>query len=661
MARWIWKFGEFEIYHNLLLHNRRTQYGWPSPPVWKVHSPDSCVRFSKEVPGRGGTIRVWAKGEFAVTVRRGRERTEYGGQREIDLGDGPLSLSITVSNRESFPCLFVDGDIPSDESWTADDLACEPAPADSYAWFDAPEKSPDVFPFAYEPVQYVKKEIVDGGALFDFGRETFARTRFRFSERGDHALRFGESREEAMSAEWCVIRRDVRDADSAAYDAQAFRYIFASDAGADVSAEYEYLPLPYRGAFRCDEDIVNRVWDAAAYTFHLNSREFFLDGIKRDRWVWSGDAYQSLFVNRYLFLDRDIERRTLIALAGKQPFEAHLNGIVDYTFYWMIGLWEYYETYGDGETLRQIFPQARRIMDFCRARVDADGFVRGKGRDWIFIDWAPMDRTGALCGEQVLFSRALESYGKICALLGEDSRGADAQAAALQKAVLDAFWDSEKGAFVDSYESGKRFVSRHSNILAYLFLPMDEARKAALYEHAILNEAVPQITTPYFKFYENLVHCEAGNDAGLEDSIREYFGGMLKLGATTLYEQFDPTQPGVERFAMYGHPFEKSLCHAWSCSPIYLLGRYRAGVRRTGVGYGTFEVAPKRGGLERFDCTVPLPAGEVRVRMEGERLWVLATAPGGTLLFGGKSYPLEVGKEVCVAAEERPYGVSKRT
>ena len=123
---------------------------------------------------------------------------------------------------------------------------------------------------------------------------------------------------------------------------------------------------------------------------------------------------------------------------------------------------------------------------------------------------------------------------------------------------------------------------------------------------------------------------------------------MLSLGATTLYEQFDPTQTGAEHYAMYGHPFEKSLCHAWSCSPIYLLGRYRAGVRRTGIAYETFEVAPRRGDLHKFDCTVPLPKGEVRVQMDQDSLAVYATAPGGTLIWDGKTYPLEQGKEIRI-------------
>lgn len=50
------------------------------------------------------------------------------------------------------------------------------------------------------------------------------------------------------------------------------------------------------------------------------------------------------------------------------------------------------------------------FMDFCRSRVSNDGFVREIPGDWIFIDWAPLDKTGAVCGEQILFAKALECY-----------------------------------------------------------------------------------------------------------------------------------------------------------------------------------------------------------------------------------------------------------
>ena len=61
--------------------------------------------------------------------------------------------------------------------------------------------------------------------------------------------------------------------------------------------------LTIRAAFSCEDERLNAIYDVSARTMELCTREFFLDGIKRDRWVWSGDAYQSYMVNIYLFFD----------------------------------------------------------------------------------------------------------------------------------------------------------------------------------------------------------------------------------------------------------------------------------------------------------------------------------------------------------------------
>ncbi len=490
MSKWIWKFGEFEVYHNLLLHNRRQQYGYPEPVVWKLYAPEPVVHFRKKVTTDGGVIRIKACGNFSVTIGGDMpwEQKKYGGQSEITLEPGTVTISIRVAGKNTFPCLFVDGAVESDASWEADDLSGNWATVGCYDCFQSPDKTPEFFPFSYEKIDYVKKEVLPEGVLFDFGKETFARTVFSGLTGEKVSVRFGESREEALDAKWCVIRfedapRKTFQADGQegyggalsqsqsgdgvlSYEPYAFRFIFVSDKGAEVSAEYEYLPLTYRGEFHCDEEIINRVWDVAAYTFHLNSREFLLDGIKRDRWVWSADAYQSLFVNRYLFFDRELEKRTLIALGGKSPFKMHINTIMDYTFFWIISLYDYYYTYGDEDFLNQIFPQLDEVMSFCLGRTDEDGFMRGKPGDWIFIDWSDMDKTGALCGEQILYARALESYSDICRITGKDDRGCRQRANLLREAIFRYFYDTEKKVFIDSYESGKRNVTRHSNILA---------------------------------------------------------------------------------------------------------------------------------------------------------------------------------------------------
>jgi len=648
MSQWIWNFGDFEIYHSLLLHDRRIGYGRPIPAMWKLYSPEPNVRFEKLVNTQGGTFRVLAKGRGEVIVYENAERyslknKKYGFGETIPLPAGEKRILIEVSNPVTFPCVYIDGVIESDASWTCDDVTGNFLPVGTWEVFDAPDKNPEVFPFATEPVSYETREAVEGGFLYDFGKELFCRLSFS-GLKGPAKLRLGESREEAMSPEYCVIQYDLTPEDGCATILPSgFRWLYLSDGDAEIHAEYEYLPMPRRGAFACGDPLVDWVWDTAAYTLHLNCREFFLDGIKRDRWVWSADAYQTQFVHHTLFLDPDIEKRTLIALGGKRPFVQHVNTIVDYTFFWIMGLWEYYKTYGDKTFLAQMLPQVEEVVGFIQRNRDEDGLYRGKAHDWVFIDWNDfIDKTGAVCGEEILMAKAFEDYASILETLGRDGSHWMQEAETLRSQIRQLFWDEALGAFIDSYESGRKNVSRHCNLWAYLYLPLTEAQKASIYRNVVCNDAVPPITTPYFKFYENMVHCEAGDpEHRLEDCIRNYYGPMKALGATTLFEEFDPTKQGVEHYAMYNRPFDKSLCHAWSSSPIYLLATYRLGVKNTGVAFDSFEVKPMRGGLPPFSGTVPLPHGEVRVEVGEECVRVTATVPGGTLIVGERRMALE--------------------
>ncbi len=657
MSQWIWNFGDFEIYHSLMLHSRRVGYGRPIPAMWKLYSPEANVRFRRTVRTDGGEFTVLAKGIGEVIVyedagRYSLKNKKYGFGEKISLAPGEYRIMIEVFNDRTFPAVFIEGDVESDGTWECDDVTGNWRPVGTWDVFRSADQDPAVFPFETEPVRWVTKEETDGGYLYDFGRELFCRLSFE-GLKGRASLRLGESREEALCPEYCVIRYELEPQNgNASVQASGFRWLYLTDGDAEIRAEYEYLPLERRGSFSCSDDLVNWVWDTAARTLHLNCREFFLDGIKRDRWVWSADAYQTQFVNHSLFLDPEIEKRTLIALGGKRPFVQHVNTIVDYTFFWFMGIREFYETYGDLEFVRQMLPQMEEVAGFVRRNRDEDGFYRGKENDWVFIDWNDsIDKTGAVCAEQILMAKACEDYGFLREKLGLDGSGFVHESSVLREKILEAFWDEELGAFIDSTESGRRNVSRHSNLWAYLYLPLSEEKKDSIYRRVVCNDSVPPITTPYFKFYENMVHCEAGDpEHRLEDCIRNYYGPMRDLGATALFEEFDPTKKGAEHYAMYNRPFDKSLCHAWSSSPIWLLARYRMGVRNTGVAFSAFEVKPCLGGLPDFSGTVPLPGGEVRVEYRDGSVKVLSTAKGGTLVFGNRRIPLEAGVPVTLEA-----------
>jgi len=439
---------------------------------------------------------------------------------------------------------------------------------------------------------------------------------------------------------------------------KAFRYVYI-DRGtdgsyADVLMDYEYAPhdAAHSGTFRCSDDELNRIWDVSAYTMDLTTREFFMDGIKRDRWTWSGDAIQSYLMNYYLRFDSDCVKRTIRQLRGKDPVTAHVNTIMDYTFYWFNSILDYYQYTADIDFVREMWPRMVTLMDYVLARTNADGMAEGQPDDWIFVDWVdfPMHKRGTLCFEQILFCKALETMATCARLVNAPSPYA-ALAATLRQRIRQTFWSDEQQAFLHAIEDGQlnTQVTKFPNMFAILYGLCDEQQRRDIMQRVMLNPQVDPITTPYMRFYELETLCIDGLHTRVLSEMRDYWGGMLREGATSFWEKYVPSESGTQHLAMYGRPYGKSLCHAWGASPVYLLGKYFLGVRPTKPGYEEFEVRPHLGDLEWLEGDVPTPHGLIHVRMDRQHITVRATEGRGTLIVGDKQYPIEPGKELVVS------------
>lgn len=644
---WIWKFGDFEIYHSMLLHSRRVEREVVYPPYWKVDAPTPKVMFYYDYEGDGGYIRIHASGDGYVKIGNAL----YSPESRIELGKGKFTICVCIIKNGGLPAIFVESDvIPSGEGWyVKENNHSEKVPVGFDKYYDSPDKSPETFHFEYENITPVKTEAVDGGMLYDFGKETFAKVTVSEAEPEiELGVYYGESLEEAIDTDHTYTFERISGKCDYSLVCRAFRYIFIKGGTPKlkVSALYEYLPYEKRGAFRCNNDLFNKIWDTCAYTFHLNCREGFLDGIKRDRWIWGGDAYQCNHINNYLFFDPAIEQRTNIALVGKDPVDHHINGIVDYSFLYIIGLYEHYFAHGDRVFLDRIYHKAVSLMKFCETRLNSDGFIEGDAADWTFIDWSNIDKVGAVAAEQMLCIKAYESLGKIAEVIGLDGSEWYSKSALMKQRIDSFFWDEEKGAYIDSYSSDRRNVTRHANIFAIMFDIADEGKVASIVENVIKNDNITKITTPYFEGYELDVLARLGDFKFIEDMLDSYWGGMIRLGATTIWEGYDPTQSGARHYQMYWQRYDKSLCHAWGSTPIYLFGRYYLGVYPTSPAYETFSVEPHLGGLSEIDGIVPICGGEVKVKLNKTSLSVTATKEGGTLIFNQKTYPLPAGEAV---------------
>ena len=80
----------------------------------------------------------------------------------------------------------------------------------------------------------------------------------------------------------------------------------------------------------------------------------------------------------------------------------------------MIGIYDHYMYTGDTAFIRQIYPRMKTLMEFSLGRSNKNGFVEGLPGDWVFIDWAPIEKTGEVSFEQLLLSRSLEVMSQMC-------------------------------------------------------------------------------------------------------------------------------------------------------------------------------------------------------------------------------------------------------
>lgn len=673
-ATWIWYPGDFEIALSNDMQNRRTERGTFFPPFWRMDSHYVLVEFHKEFNLTAPEeIEIFAEGRYNVKIN-GKMLSGY--PKKIKLDAGKQKINIKIHNQAHVPALFVKGkQVYTDNTWLAtfedkewiDETGkASDASGTTYVkagtWnFNTPAQKPSEFKLATTPWEAKNVEQKTNQQIIDFGKNTFGFIKLHgLKGKGNVQIYYGESREESLGTKICetfdIFDINYRTAkDSVLELSKAFRYVnIVSDAGVSfdkVSMLYEYLPAKDRGTFNSSDAELNKIWEVSKYTMELTTREFFIDGIKRDRWIWSGDAYQSYLMNYYLGFDSESVKRTTLALRGKEPSTSHINTIMDYTFYWFLGIYDYYLYSGDKEFIELVYPKMKSLMQFCLDRRNKDGLMEGLSGDWVFIDWADgLSKKGEVSFEQLLLCRSLETMA-LCADLIKDTDAKQQyqkEAAALKSKIFDFYWNDKKQSFAHSRIDGKQTenVTRYTNMFAIFFDYLNAQQKQGVKQNVLLNDNIQKIMTPYMRFYELEALCAMGEQDFVMKEMKDYWGGMLKLGATTFWEEYNPAKSGAEHYTMYGREFGKSLCHSWGASPIYLLGKYYLGVKPLTAGYKTYVVEPNLGGLQWMQGKVPTPKGDIDLYFSTSEIKIKAGHGTGTLRLKSKTKPVAKGLNI---------------
>lgn len=661
-ATWIWYPGDFEIWLGNIFNNRRTERGAMFPPFWKQDSHYVTVEFSRKVElEQEEMITIACEGQFNLMLDG---KLQFGQPRTFTIPQGKHKLNLKVWNQSTPPALFIEGKtIHTDATWLAtyeDKIWIDEngvahgsgiyVPAASWNF-----NSMETPPSSYHLITKEQRPVREKDGLYDFGKETFGYLKVK-GLKGRIHIYYGESAEEALDKEHCETLDILSEGGK--LDSKAFRYVYIEkepdSSFEEVLMDYEYAPFDTErsGSFRCSDEELNHIWDVAAYTMDLTTREFFMDGIKRDRWTWSGDAIQSYLMNYYLRFDTECVKRTIRQLRGKDPVTAHVNTIMDYTFYWFKSIYDYYLYTADIAFVREMWPRMVTLMDYVEGRLNEDGMAEGQADDWIFVDWVdfPMHKRGTLCFEQILLMKAMETMA-VCSKLLNIKTDYRVKSESLRNKIKQTFWSYEQKAYYHAIEDGKinKQITKFSNMFAILYGLAYEEERHEIMQSVMLNPVIDPITTPYMRFYELETLCIDGLQEQVLQEMKAYWGGMLREGATSFWEKYNPEEKGTQHLAMYGRPYGKSLCHAWGASPIYLIGKYFLGVRPTKPGYEEYEVHPALGGLEWIEGDVPTPFGKIHVKMNTHEISVQSDGGHGTLIIGDQQISIPANKEIKIS------------
>lgn len=471
--------------------------------------------------------------------------------------------------------------------------------------------------------------------LLDFGRELQGGLRIVSGMPGDHRpasirVRFGESVSEAM----CDIDgRNGASNDHAMRDFtlsvpwlgsvecgnSGFRFVRIDLLDDDrelhlkqVEALFRYRDVPYLGSFRSSDRRLDSIWMTGAYTVHLNMQDFLWDGIKRDRLVWVGDLHPEVMTVSSVFGYNDVVPRSLDLARDTTPLPGWMNGTSSYSLWWIVIQRDWYLHHGDMDYLRRQQPYLTALLRQVFASVGEEGRERYEG--WRFLDWPSSEDPEAIgAGLQALTILALDAGAELAGWLGDGALAAECR---------------ERAERMRAYELADCGRVKQGHALLVLAGVAD----AAATDREVLSVGGAEGFSTFYGYYMLEAMAAAGNYEGALQCIREFWGAMLDLGATTFWEDFNlEWLPAgrIDGFVPDGvrdlhrdcgaycyQGFRHSFCHGWASGPTAWLTSHVLGVEVLEPGCRRLRIDPHLGDLEWVEGSFPTPRGVVEIRHE---------------------------------------------
>lgn len=378
----------------------------------------------------------------------------------------------------------------------------------------------------------------------------------------------------------------------------------------EVRAIFTFRDLSYLGSFNCSDSLLNKIWLTGAYTVHLNMQDYLWDGIKRDRLVWIGDMHPETSTIASVFGNNDVVPKSLDLTRDITPLPGWMNGISTYSMWWIIIHRDWYMHNGDLAYLQQQKDYLVKLIDLIVSKIDNNNSEILDGNR--FLDWPSSENPkGIHAGLQAMMVLSLQAAGELCNILNEPlaENKCKTAIARLKQNVPDVNGSKQAAALL---------------ALAGM-MPAEKADEEVLSVNGAHNFST------FYGYYMLQAKAKAGNYQGALNNIREYWGSMLKLGATTFWEDFNldwlPNASRIDELPKAGETdihcsyggycykgFRHSLCHGWASGPTPWLTENVLGIKVLEAGCKKIKIEPHLGDLSFAEGTFPTPYGLVKVK-----------------------------------------------
>ncbi|KAF3761697.1 family 78 glycoside hydrolase [Cryphonectria parasitica EP155] len=443
-----------------------------------------------------------------------------------------------------------------------------------------------------------------------------------------------------------------------------FRYLtIGSNSSADIELEavvtnFTAAPVndlqAYTGYFHSNDELLNRIWYAGAYTVQLctlqpqygdafdggltasglytwsqnatltNGSTCLVDGAKRDRVVWPGDMIISIPTAALTTYDLTSGLNSINSLIiyqqpdGMFPYYGatyetltHADASFTYHLYTIVDLLYYYIWSGDVDYLEDNWFRVQAGLAWSLSYVDSSGLMDVTSS----LDWGRNNMGGHNIEANAALYYTLNLAISAAGVVGDSVSASNwtQYAENIKTAANDLLWVESQGLYIDNDSGDTSLYPQDGNswaIKANLTQTdsQNQAISSALASRWIYPYGAPapegtDVISPFVSGLELEGHLLSGNATRALDLMRLMWGYMLNseiMTNSTLVEGYSTS--GMLNYPSYATSSRISHAHGWSTAPTTLLSTYVAGLHILSAEGTTWLVSPQPGDLTDIEA-----------------------------------------------------------